>query len=180
MDFFTRDTGVITVGVTGFAKSKKRRQEIDYFRLLSLTAEQRGGKWRLKDVSTQRVFTGFSESYSAMETGYQMLREASKIIPKGVPEAPLFDLFIAVFEQVNAENIAAWNAYLLANMLDFLGIFHAEDLQQNTTINTKQQKIITFAVATSVDDFMQHIHRITPEDTQKIQQYCERQVGLMR
>lgn len=81
LEVFTKDAGRVTVFVTGLGKSKTKIRELDFFRLLDMNLVTGRQHYRLGQVHTCRVFSGFGASYAALEVGFSWIKRLQKMIP---------------------------------------------------------------------------------------------------
>jgi recombinational DNA repair protein (RecF pathway) len=92
--------------VKKYARSKKR-QEIDFFRLLEIQIFQGRNSKTLKNAITLNLFSVFENSFSLNKIGWGWIEQLLKTMPEERPDAQFFSEVITWFSEFNEEN-AAW------------------------------------------------------------------------
>lgn len=133
LDVFTYDFGRLTIFVSKLQRSKKKRAEIDFFRLLDLELSEKNHYYKLRSVSTKKVFHAFSKEYDLINQGFLFLVRLQKVLPEAKPLEDVFLLLCRVFEVLDAENKTIFMIYLRMQTLIFSGLMPRFDLVRGDT-----------------------------------------------
>ncbi len=133
LEIFTLDLGRVSVFVSKLQRSKKKRSEIDFFRLMALEIEAKNHSYKLKNVHTKKVFHVFGQNYELINQGFSFLQRLQKVLPEAKPLESFFILVCHVFETLNLENKEVYWAYLRIQLLIFSGIMPRFDIVREST-----------------------------------------------
>lgn len=122
LEFLTMEMGKITVFARKFAKSKKRN-EIDFFRVIELGIFQGRNSKSLRTANTFSLFHNFSRDFTSTQIGFEWLDILRKILPEEEIDTKLFKVIIDLFSHYSTEDKAKWNAYFQVKMLNFAGFW---------------------------------------------------------
>ncbi len=130
LDFFTPE-GKITLFVRKFQNSKKRRAQIDFFRLLEIEFFEGRNSKSLRSVSVQSVFNSFSENgFKVMETGFYWLEKLNKVISHEESSPESFQEIIRIFTHFDAGNSKKFDAFFRLKILDYSGVLQRFDQER--------------------------------------------------
>jgi len=122
LEFLTMEMGKITVFARKFAKSKKRN-EIDFFRVIELGIFQGRNSKSLKTANTFSLFHNFSQDFASSQIGFEWLEILHQILPEEEINTNLFKMIIDLFSHYSPNEKDKWNAYFQIQMLDFAGFW---------------------------------------------------------
>ncbi len=122
LEFLTMEMGKITVFAKKFAKSKKRN-EIDFFRVIELGIFQGRNSKSLKQAQTFSLFHNFSRDFWSTQIGFEWLEFIRQIVPEEEIDHKLFKKIIDLFTHYSADYKDQWNAYFQVQLLDFAGFW---------------------------------------------------------
>ena len=123
LEFFTNDYGKCSLFVPKFARSKKKINEIDFFRLLELEIFEGRNSKRLKTVTTKSLFHGFEKSYELNQLGFLWLEILNKILPEEKESLAFFSQVVSIFGYVESIAIEKIEVFFWVKIFNFLGIF---------------------------------------------------------
>ncbi len=123
LEFFTSEWGRITIFARKFASSKKRRAEIDFFRLLELEIFQGRNQRSLRGVRVVSLFHTFETNYSVSQMGFQWIENLRKILPEEQPNQSFFQQVGEAFGHFEAEHLLAWDLFFRVKCLMKNGMF---------------------------------------------------------
>ena len=117
LKFFTREEGLVSLMCRKFGVSKKRKQHLDFFRLLELEVTTKNV---LRTADVKFIHESFTD-YSAMEMGYGWLGKIAKTMPEGKMCEDLFRVFTQLLEQVDGDNKFICDVYFRLHLLEESG-----------------------------------------------------------
>lgn len=117
LKFFTREEGLVSIMCRKFGVSKKRKQHLDFFRLLELEVT---AKNVLRTADVKFIHESFVD-YSSMEMGYRWLDKISKTMPEGKVSENLFEVLNHVLADLNNENRFICDVYFVLHLLEESG-----------------------------------------------------------
>lgn len=122
LEFLTIEMGKITVFAKKFAKSKKRN-EIDFFRVIELGIFQGRNSKSLKSAQTISLFHNFSRDFKSSQIGFAWLDILRNILPEEEVNHDLFKVIIDIFSNYSPVDRDKWNAYFQIQILNFAGFW---------------------------------------------------------
>ena len=134
LEFFTAEEGTITVFVPKLGRSKKKKIELDYFRVLLLELTQGRGSYRLKSVSTISYFNGIANNYDLYEQACDWLMILRKIDFYGDCNDLFLELvkFFGSLNLLDFQKIKLFDAFFRMKILDYLGVISRFDILQTS------------------------------------------------
>jgi recombinational DNA repair protein (RecF pathway) len=132
LELLTSDDQKISVFAHKLANSKKRRAEIDFFRLMDVVVQQTKNSWRLKSVSTQRVFGSCQQSYKVSTTCFDWLKELYLVLPSEKNSPGVFQLLLDLVGYVSVDTLVSADAFFQGQILRKLGMFPSLNLEPDT------------------------------------------------
>lgn len=191
LELLTSDDQKISVFAHKLSNSKKRRAEIDFFRLMEVVVQQTKNSWRLKSVSTQRVFAGCQQNYKISTTCFDWLKELYLVLPSEKNSPGVFQLLTDMYSYVSVETLAAADAYFQAQILRKLGMFPSlnldPDLQwfdpvyfgmiekpnnESLELSLLLRKYLLFVSKCSFDQLLAKQQNLEPEWLQQAGAFC--------
>jgi len=121
LEFFTEEYGKIKLSVRKFGNSKKRKSEIDFFRLLEIGIFEGRNSKSLHSVSTLAVYSRFSGNLELSEKGFSWLGTLDKILPEEKPTPILFKTVCDLFQHAEEKHAEHFDLFFQVVMLNFLG-----------------------------------------------------------
>lgn len=129
LELLTSDDQKISVFANKLARSKKRRAEIDFFRVLEVVVQQTKSSWRLKSVQTVRVFGGCQQTYQVSTTCFDWLKELYLVLPSEKNSPGVFQLLLDIVGYVSVDTLVAADAFFQGQILRKLGMFPSLNLE---------------------------------------------------
>lgn len=120
LDFFTHAFGRITVFVPKLAKSKTKNAELDFFRLLDLELFEGRSSKRLRQVSTQAIFSSITNDYESLDRCFALLGDLAKVLPEEKPVPSLFKQIIQTLGHYDRDE-PYLELFFWVKLLDFQG-----------------------------------------------------------
>ncbi len=140
LEFLKMEMGKITIFAKNFIKSKKRN-EIDFFRVIELVIFQGRNSKTLKKATTFSVFHNFSRDFSSSRIGFAWLDLLRNIIPEEEVNHNLFKKIIDLFANYSGQKKEQWDAYFQVQMLNFAGFWPKFDsIRDNLYFNPLTKK----------------------------------------
>ncbi len=130
LEFFTEKFGKVSVSVKKFGNSKRRKAEIDFFRMLELSIFEGRSAKSLKSANTIKVFHGFEKGFEINKIGFSWIEILGKVLPDEKPTPILFRTISTLCEQITAEEGVVFDLFFRVVILDFLGLLTRFDLVQ--------------------------------------------------
>lgn len=123
LEFFTSDFGRITVFVKKLAQSKKKAQEIDFFRLLEIILFEGRNSKSLRSINTISLFHAFERNYTLNEMGFEWLERLHHTIPEEKKCSLFFTGVMKLLSSVEEKNAEFWDIFFRTKCLTFSGLF---------------------------------------------------------
>jgi len=196
LDFFTREHGRVSVFARKFARSQKKRQQLDFFRIVEIVfAENRSGNKSLQKVETQTVFHNFSHNFTTLEKGFHLLEQTRTFLAEEKTDTVFFDQFVTMLKNFSEENQILWRVFFWTQLLNFAGILpHFEDYESDVYLDTEShtlseknfkgwnvihikhtdRKILTFVRENSFEELLKHKGGIPVKNLERIEQLLEK------
>ncbi len=121
LEFFTEEYGKIKLSVRKFGNSKKRKSEIDFFRLLEMGVFEGRNSKSLHSVRTMAVYSRFSDDLKWSEKGFAWLAVLGKILPEEKPTPILFQTICHLFQYAEGKYSDHFDLFFRVVILNFLG-----------------------------------------------------------
>ena len=131
LEFFTEKFGKVSMSVKKFGNSKKRKAEIDFFRMLEISIFEGRSSKSLKSANTTKVFHGFEKNFEINKMGFMWIELLGKVLPPEKPTPVLFQTISTLCENVNAEEYEVLDLFFHVVILDFLGLMARFDQIQD-------------------------------------------------
>lgn len=131
LEFFTSDYGKCTLFVPKLARSKKKANEIDFFRLLELEIFEGRNSKRLKTAETRSLFHGFEKRYEFNQLGFLWLEILNKILPEEKESPVFFSQIVGILGHIESVEIKKIEAFFWVKVFIYLGIFPRFDQIQS-------------------------------------------------
>ena len=104
LEFFTEEFGKISLSVRKFGNSKKRKAEIDFFRLLEISIFEGRTNKSLKSANTTQIFHAFEKNLPTNQIGFSWIEVLGKVLPPEKPTQILFKTVTTLFSHITAED----------------------------------------------------------------------------
>ena len=130
LEFFTEKFGKVSVSVKKFGNSKKRKAEIDFFRLLELSIFEGRNSKSLKSANTTKVFHAFEGNFEINKIGFSWIEILGKVLPPEKPTPILFQTITTLCTHITKEECEVFDLFFRIVVLDFLGLLTRFDLIQ--------------------------------------------------
>lgn len=104
LEFFTPN-GLSPVFASKIAKSKKKKPELDFFRVIKVGVSEKNDKLRLKTIKAEKIFWGVTTSFPLVNQGNSILKILGQIIHEKEDCQRLFTDVMATFESIETPNI---------------------------------------------------------------------------
>jgi hypothetical protein len=130
LEFFTEKFGKVSVSVKKFGNSKKRKAEIDFFRILELSIFEGRSTKSLKSANTTKVFHAFEGNFEINKIGFSWLEMLGKVLPPEKPTPILFQTISTLCAHITKEEAEVFDLFFRVVILDFLGLLTRFDLVQ--------------------------------------------------
>lgn len=162
LEFFTSDFGRVSIFIKKLAQSKKKLQEIDFFRVLELVIFQGRNSKSLKSAHTISLFHKFEENYEINELGFRWLETLHSILPEEKKCNMFFKGIIKLFGNITPQNTPYLDMFFRAKCLIFSGIYPG-------SIDIKKQDTLDLLKTMNFEDFIEKIQNFKKEDFDNIQ-----------
>ncbi len=198
LECFSAELGKISIFCSKLARSKKKIQEIDYFRLLEFDLRDSKGGFKLSGVNTKHCFTQFSSDYSLMQKGFSWFGLLRERLPEGKVDADFFAYCISVLAHIDSETVYAYDVFLRFKLLQVPAsiprfdqiqdsvyfcpqnfVFSDEAFENSMYIENLTRQIIEFIRRSDHVMFREKINHFPYENLrdiseviEKIEQYC--------
>lgn len=163
LEFFTSDFGRMSIFIKKLAKSPKKLQEIDFFRLLELIIFEGRNSKTLRTINTISLFHTFEKNYRLNEIGFQWLEKLHYILPEDKPCNMFFKGMIKLFSHVEETNIEALDMFFYAKCLAFSGLYPS-NLKTSPTITQPITKTLESLRIYHLEDFLKNINHFSSQD----------------
>jgi len=130
LEFFTEKFGKVSMSVKKFGNSKKRKAEIDFFRMLELSVFEGRSAKSLKSANTIKVFHAFEKSFEINKIGFSWIQMLGKVLPGEKPTPILFRTISTLCENITPQEGAVFDLFFRVVILDFLGLLTRFDQVQ--------------------------------------------------
>jgi DNA repair protein RecO len=142
LEFFTVEWGRITLFCRKFANSKKRRTEIDFFRLLELEVFQGRNQKSLKGATVVSLFHSFGENYKSSQIGFRWIARLREVLPESQPNQPFFQQVAETFGHFESTEAETWDLFFRIKILIKDGIFpHFDETRSDIFFDPASGKI---------------------------------------
>jgi len=130
LEFFTQEFGKVSMSVKKFGNSKKRKAEIDFFRIIDLSLFEGRSTKSLKSANTTKVFHAFEANFEINKIGFAWIEMLGKVLPPEKPAPILFQTISTLCTNINAEEADVFDLFFHVVILDFLGLMARFDQVQ--------------------------------------------------
>ncbi len=131
LEFFTEKFGKVSMSVKKFGNSKKRKAEIDFFRMLEVSIFEGRSAKLLKSANTVKVFHGFEKNFEINKMGFAWIEMLGRVLPPEKPTPILFQTISTLCENVNEKEYEVFDLFFHVVILDFLGLMARFDQVQS-------------------------------------------------
>ena len=122
LDFFTGQEGRVSCFVARFARSKKKAQEVDFFRLLELELTKKRTSCKLKGVTTLHYFPQFDKSYRVNQGGFEILSTLISNTVADKSDPVFFKNVVQILGHLKPDNLAILRGFFEIKLFDYQGI----------------------------------------------------------
>jgi len=167
--FITPDLGCVKVFANKLGNSIKRKRELDFFRLLSLDIAKIKQSWKLKKVSTIKLFPAFQSDYEDLEIVSGWLKTTQRF----TAEEKTFSLFPELLEQL--ENFQGKHRIILTLrwhllLLDQAGILAHNHESMPVEISLSSWKTCRFLLKKPLVEIFTIAEKIPQENIAELQE----------
>ena len=188
LTFYTQKHGKVSCFSKGFQNSRKKKLEIDYFRLLEIDLFQGRNNFQLRSVRTIAVFHEFSKNYKTHQWGFQLLQKIQKISPELHADPDFWKIMSDILAHYEEKHEQVYTAYLFSQLLLYLGLLPRFDLIRSDVficslsgrtslqkiknsdifISNTSRQVLEFFRRTSPGVLQQKIQNIPESNTQEV------------
>jgi DNA repair protein RecO len=185
LEFLTFELGRISVFAKKFAKSKKRN-EIDFFRVIEIGIFQGRSSKSLKTATTFSLFHNFSRDFASTQIGFSWLEILRKILPVEEINSDLFKQIIGLFSNFSDKEKDHWDAFFKIKMLNIAGFWpkldtirsdiyfdpysklvSRENFPESIFISNTERQVIEFLRRSDLEVFLDK-HKKLPQNIDKV------------
>lgn len=128
LQVFTREYGKMTLRAKSFENSKKRRAEVDFFRLLEITIVKGRSNWSIRSVVTTSVFLVFQDSYELNQKGFHWLEKIRWCCPEEKEMGTFFHTFIEILGRAEKQSLFLFDLFFRIQLLHAIGHMNRFDI----------------------------------------------------
>lgn len=122
LTFLTDTHGLIKVFAAKLQRSKQKKAELDYFRLLELELTQPKDSFKLRGVRAVQDFSSAWQTYAQTEVGFTTLSLCAHFCPEEKPVPEILSLLPSVWTHL-AENPPLLQSFFYTKLLWYNGVF---------------------------------------------------------
>ncbi len=124
LSVFTLDYGKISIFVPKLARSKKRKVELDYLRLLELDLflGRSSQTKKLQQVNTVSLFFELQKDFISIKLGLELLKKLYQVLPEDKPVESFFKIITYSLKKFHLSKKLFWQVFWEIKFLKFMGI----------------------------------------------------------
>jgi hypothetical protein len=152
-EFLTSDYGHISIFISKLRNSKKRKAELDFFRILELEFFEGRNSKKLKSVKTVAIFHNFESSFDSLNLGFLWSEKLRKICPEEKPVNDFFREVIDIFSCFDLKFKNEFDVLFRIKCLVFAGIFSSKNTKLSPSTNKTLNFLAKHNIETAIDNF---------------------------
>lgn len=117
LEVFTDEFGLVTIFVKKFNRSKRRKAEIDFFRLLDLELVKKNNGFALRKAKTRTVFHEFQKNYQASKIGFEWLGLLKGMLAAEKHSSAFFSQVLAIWTHFHVSHLDYWDLFFRTKCL---------------------------------------------------------------
>lgn len=177
LEFFTSDFGKISIFVKKLAHSKKKSQEIDFFRLFEIILFEGRNTKSLRYINTISILGSYAKNYTLNELGFQWLERLKNTLPEERKCSQFFTGMIKLLGTVDLKNAEYFDLFFKVKCLTFSGIFpHLNESQSTETTHSlplKTKETLEILRVSTLENYKKKILNLPEKNIQFLKKTIE-------